>query len=406
MLGYLINQYPAASQTFIRREIAAIETSGTPVRRYAVRGWSGTLVDPDDQAEHGRTARILDAGAAGLLFATLAAALTAPLAFGRALATAWRLGGRSQRGRLVHFAYLWEACVLRRWCARDGVDHLHAHFGTNSAAVAQLCHQLGGPRYSFTVHGPEEFDDPHGLSLADKVAGAAFAVAIAEHGRSQLMRWARREDWPKLHVVRCGVDPAFLGAPPTPPPATGRPLLLNIGRLVEQKGQLTLVEAAARLRDAGRDFEVAIVGDGELRPALTARILALRLQDRVRLLGWRSGAEVRELLLAARALALPSFAEGLPVVLMEALALHRPAVTTWIAGTPELVHDGRSGWLVPPGDVDALAAALGAALDADAAALARMGAHGAARVAERHDVAANARQLLALVAAARAGAHA
>jgi glycosyltransferase involved in cell wall biosynthesis len=115
---------------------------------------------------------------------------------------------------------------------------------------------------------------------------------------------------------------------------------------------------------------------------------------------------VRELLLAARALALPSFAEGLPVVLMEALALHRPAVTTWIAGTPELVHDGRSGWLVPPGDVDALAAALGAALDADAAALARMGAHGAARVAERHDVAANARQLLALVAAARAGAHA
>ena len=122
MLGYLINQYPAASQTFIRREIAAIEASGTPVRRYAVRGWSGTLVDPDDQAEPGRTARILDAGAAGLLFATLAAALTAPLAFGRALATAWRLGGRSQRGRLVHFAYLWEACVLRRWCARDGVD--------------------------------------------------------------------------------------------------------------------------------------------------------------------------------------------------------------------------------------------------------------------------------------------
>lgn len=401
MLGYLINQYPAASQTFIRREIAAIEALGAPVRRYAVRGWNGELVDPDDVRERERTSRILDGGPLRLATALLGDALTRPLRLLRAAATAWRLGGRSRRGRLVHLVYLAEACVLRRWCARDGVDHLHAHFGTNSTMVALLCRQLGGPTFSFTVHGPEEFDQPHELALREKVAAAAFTVAIAQHGRSQLMRWARREDWPKLHVVHCGVDPAFLAATPTPPPAGGRPLLLNIGRLVEQKGQLTLVEAAARLRDAGRDFEVAIVGDGELRPALTGRILALRLQDRVRLLGWRSGQEVRELLLRARALALPSFAEGLPVVLMEALALGRPAVTTWIAGTPELVQDGRCGWLVPPGDVDALTDALAAALDADAATLARMGAHGAARVAERHDVARSARRLLELVAAAR-----
>jgi colanic acid/amylovoran biosynthesis glycosyltransferase len=397
MLGYLINQYPAASQTFIRREIAAVEATGRPVRRYAVRGWSGELVDADDRREHALTARILDGGARGLCLALLRTAATRPLRLARALALATSLGRRSRRGVLVHLAYLAEACVLRAWCARDGVDHLHAHFGTNSAAVAMLCRALGGPRYSFTVHGPEEFDDPHGLALADKVAGAAFTVAIAQHGRSQLMRWTRREDWPRLHVVHCGVDPAFLTGAPTRPPQHGRPLLLNIGRLVEQKGQLTLVEAAARLRDAGRDFEVAIVGDGELRPALAARIAALGLQEHVRLLGWRSGAEVRDLLLAARALALPSFAEGLPVVLMEALALHRPVVTTWVAGTPELVQDGRCGWLVPPGDVDALAAALGKALDADPATLAAMGAHGAARVAARHDVAANARQLLALV---------
>lgn len=402
MLGYLINQYPAASQTFIRREIAAIEAAGQPVRRYAMRGWGGTLVDPDDRAEHERTARVLDGGVAGLLVATLAVALAHPLAFGRALAAAWRLGGRSRRGRLVHVVYLAEACVLRRWCARDGVDHLHAHFGTNSTAVALLCRRLGGPRYSFTVHGPEEFDDPHGLSLADKVAEASFAVAISEHGRSQLMRWAAPAHWPKLRVVRCGVDPTFFALPASLPPRAGRPFLVNVGRLVEQKGQLTLVEAAAKLRAAGRDFELGIVGDGELRPALTARIDALGLGDRVRLLGWRSGAEVRDLMARARALVLPSFAEGLPVVLMEALALRRPAVTTWIAGTPELVRDGETGWLVPAGDVDALAAAMARALDADDATLARMGEAGHRAVAAAHDVSREARTLLAAFEAAGA----
>jgi len=402
MLGYLINQHPAASQTFIRREIAAIEAAGVPVRRFAVRGWNGPLVDPEDRAEQERTARILDVGALGLALAVMATALARPAAFARALAMAWRMGGRSRRGRLLHCAYLAEACVLRRWCERDGVDQLHAHFGTNSAAVALLCRRLGGPRYSFTVHGPEEFDDPHGLSLADKVEGAAFAVAISEHGRSQLMRWTPATDWPKLRVVRCGVDPAFLAAPPSASPRDGRPFLLNIGRLVEQKGQLTLVDAAAKLRDAGRDFELGIVGDGELRAALTARIEALGLGERVRLLGWRSGAEIRELLLRSRALVLPSFAEGLPVVLMEALALRRPAVTTWIAGTPELVRDGESGWLVPAGDVDALAAAMARALDADAATLARMGEAGHRAVAANHDAAREARKLLAALEAAGA----
>lgn len=402
MLGYLINQHPAASQTFIRREIAAIEAAGVPVRRFAVRGWNGPLVDPEDRAEQERTARILDVGALGLALAVMATALARPAAFARALAMAWRMGGRSRRGRLLHCAYLAEACVLRRWCERDGVDQLHAHFGTNSAAVALLCRRLGGPRYSFTVHGPEEFDDPHGLSLADKVDGAAFAVAISEHGRSQLMRWTPATDWPKLRVVRCGVDPAFLAAPPAASPRDGRPFLLNIGRLVEQKGQLTLVDAAAKLRDAGRDFELGIVGDGELRAALTARIEALGLGERVRLLGWRSGAEIRELLLRSRALVLPSFAEGLPVVLMEALALRRPAVTTWIAGTPELVRDGESGWLVPAGDVDALAAAMARALDADAATLARMGEAGHRAVAANHDAAREARKLLAALEAAGA----
>ncbi len=400
MLGYLINQHPAPSQTFIRREITALVAAGVTVRRYAVRGFRGPLVDDDDRREAEQTRRILDGGALGLLGALLRDAALRPARFLKAARTAWRLGGRSHRGRLVHFVYLAEACVLRGWCARDGVDHVHAHFGTNSAAVALLCRELGGPRYSFTVHGPEEFDQPHALSLAEKVAGASFVAAISHHGRSQLMRHAAAADWPKLHVVRCGVDPWYLTAPATLPPRGGRPFLLNIGRLVEQKGQMTLLDAAARLRREGADFELGVVGDGELRPALTARIAELGLGEHVRLLGWKSGAEVRELLLRSRALVLPSFAEGLPVVLMESLALRRPAVTTWIAGIPELVRDGESGWLVPAGDVDALADAMRQALAADDDQLRRMGEAGARAVAERHDAAREARTLLAAFEAA------
>ena len=179
MLGYLINVYPMASQTFIRRESAAIEAEGRPVRRYAQRAWDTELVDPEDHAETAKTRRILDVGPAGLVLSTIASALTRPTKFARALASAWRLGGISERGRRRHMIYLAEACVLRKWMEQDGVTHLHAHFGANSATIALLCRLLGGPPYSFTVHGPEEFDQSVGNSLGEKIKHSAFAVAIS-----------------------------------------------------------------------------------------------------------------------------------------------------------------------------------------------------------------------------------
>jgi glycosyltransferase involved in cell wall biosynthesis len=395
MLGYLVNQYPMASQTFIRREIAAIEGAGRTVRRYAVRAWGEALVDEADRAEAARTRYLLAAGGLRLLLATLGQALRSPGRFARAVATAWRLGGRALRGRPVHFVYLAEACLLRAWLAQDRVQHLHVHFGSNSATTALLCRLLGGPPFSFTVHGPEEFDQPVGLALGEKIAHAAFAVAISSYGRSQLLRWAGLEDWRKVHVVRCGVDPTWLLA--APPPISTAPRLVTIGRLVEQKGQLLLVEAAAALRDRGQQFEIVVIGDGPLRPALTARIAELRLDGAVRLVGWQTGQQVREHLLAARGLVLPSFAEGLPVVAMEALALHRPVVATAIAGIPELVRPGVTGWLVPAGDAEALAAAMAELLAAPAAELARLGAAGAAAVARSHDAVVEAHRLLALI---------
>jgi colanic acid/amylovoran biosynthesis glycosyltransferase len=397
-VAHLVNQYPQASQTFIRREIAALEGMGLPVRRYAIRAWDTPLVDPDDQAEAARTRRILDGGPYRLLLALIGTAATRPGRFARALAATWRLGRRSTRGMPLHLAYLAEACVLRAWAERDGIDHLHVHFGTNSTTVALLCRLLGGPPYSFTVHGPEEFDGPIALALGEKVRHAAFAVAICSFGRSQLWRWVESRDWGKVRVVHCGVDPGFLAVPPSPP--SSAPRLVNIGRLVAQKGQLILVEAAARLRDQGRTFEIVLIGGGPLQSELEGRIRQLDLGAHVQLAGWMSGAQIRRELLAARALVLPSFAEGLPVVIMEALALRRPVVATYVAGIPELVRPGETGWLVPAGDVEELAAAIAHVLDAPIDQLERMGQAGAERVARDHDVRTEARKLLDLIEAA------
>ena len=399
MLAYLVNSYPAASQTFIRREIAAIEAEGVPVRRYAVRAWDGPLVDPDDRLEAGKTRKILDAGLPRLILALIAAALTRPGQFAKALGMAWRLGRVNDRGRLVHLIYLAEAALLREWLTKDGVEHLHVHFGTNSATVALLARLLGGPSYSVTVHGPEEFDQPLALALREKIRHSAFVVAIGSFGRSQLWRWADPQDWAKVKVVHCGVDPAYLDSPPTPPSAA--PRLINIGRLVEQKGQRILVEAAALVRDRGVDGEVVIIGGGEFREALEARIAELKLGDRVKLVGWKSGEEVRRALLDSRGLVLPSFAEGLPVVIMEALALRRPVISTYIASIPELVVDGENGRLVPAGDVEALADAMAWIFQSPPEPLAKMGEAGAKAVAERHDARIEARKLLALIRQAR-----
>lgn len=394
MIAYLINSYPMPSLTFIRREIAALEALGYPIARYAVRDSGLPLVDPDDRAERNRTRRLLDAGPAGLIGATLATLLTRPCQFLRALTTAWRMGCISGRPVALHLAYLSEACLLRRWADRDGVAHLHVHFGTNSAAVAMLCRLLGGPPYSFTVHGPEEFDAPRALSLGEKIRHAAFAVAISSFGRSQLWRWAGASDWPKVQLVHCGLDADFLDQEPTDPPAA--PRFVSIGRLVEQKGQLLLVEAAAELARRGQCFELTLIGDGPLRPVLERLIECRGLREHVTLAGWRSNNEVRDTLRHSRALVLPSFAEGLPVVVMEALAMRRPVIASCIAGIPELVRPGESGWLVPAGSIAELVAAMEAALDADPAQLRLMGEAGAVRVAADHDVRTEVAKLTAL----------
>jgi glycosyltransferase involved in cell wall biosynthesis len=380
-IAYLVNQYPQPSQSFIRREIRALEDLGYAVRRYSVRRWEGALADAFDRAEQERTTVLLDAGPLGVALAALLTACLSPVRFLRAAAAAERMGRRSDRGLVRHVVYLFEACLLARELGRHGIDHVHAHFGTNSTTVALLCRRLGGPTYSFTVHGPEEFDKPEFLHLGEKIHDASFVVAISQFGRSQLFRQCGYADWEKIKIVRCGVDASFHDVPATEPPAARR--LVCVARLHEQKGLPILIDAAARLRDGGLAFHLEIIGDGPLRGELERRIAELKLGHCVELAGWRSGSEVRAALLNSRGLVLPSFAEGLPVVIMEALALARPVISTYVAGIPELV-DAEVGRLVPAGSVAPLANAMSEILTSPAERLAEMGREGVRRIAARH----------------------
>ena len=397
-IAYIVNTYPRASHTFIRREIRALERRGWQVKRFAMRSDRAALVDPDDLAEDAATEHVLEAGGARIAADAVRVALRRPGRMARAARLAWTCGGRGAGGRLRHLIYLAEAAHLVRRCAREGVVHLHAHFGTNSATVAMLTHALGGPRYSFTVHGPEEFDAPLELSLPEKVRRAAFVVAISSYGRSQIWRWADPADWDRVKVVHCGIEPGRFAEPATLP--EGGPLLVAIGRLVEQKGLPVLIDALALAAPEMPGLRLTLVGDGPLRPALEQAIAAQGLATQVVLVGWQDEAQVRRHLGAAQALVLPSFAEGLPMVVMEAMAAGRPVIATAIAGVPELVVPGETGWLAPAGEPAALAAAIAALAGTPARQLAEMGRAARARVLERHDVDREAGKLAALIEAA------
>lgn len=383
-ITHFINQYPKVSHTFIRREIMALERQGFQVQRIALRGWDEQLLDADDVNEQSLTQYVLKQGLLGLVWSTLCIKLQHPVRFFRAFICAMKMGIRADRPIPYHFIYLLEACQTLRLMQQFKSQHIHAHFGTNPSEIAMLVHILSGIPYSFTVHGPEEFDRPQFLKLKQKIEQSKFVVAISSFGRSQLQRWVDYVYWPKIKVVHCGLEPSFYQG--VSPDNSSSNKLVCVGRLCEQKGQLLLVEAAKQLAEQGVDFELVLAGDGELRRPIEALIQQYKLSSQIRITGWISSAQVRDYLLEARAMVLPSFAEGLPVVIMEAMSLKRPVISTYIAGIPELVESQKSGWLVPAGDVTALADAMKNSLAASANELSTMGEAAFLRVTERHHI--------------------
>lgn len=390
-IAYVINQYPKISHTFIRREILALERQGFEVLRIALQGWDAEVSDDEDQQERKRTRYVLLDGVFALLWSAVRTLLNSPARFYSALKLAIRMGRGTERALPYHLIYLAEACRILPWLKSFGATHIHAHFGTNSAEIAMLVNALGGPPYSFTVHGQDELLFG---GINEKVLRSAFTVAISSFGRSQLYRRVAHAHWDKVKVVHCGLELAFHAGNAAASVAT--PRLVCVGRLSKEKGQLLLLEALHRLNQKGIRLELVLAGDGEMRTQLEAQMTLYRLNEQVRITGWLSSAQVREEILAARGLILPSFSEGLPVVIMEAMALRRPVLATYVGGIAELVIPKVTGWLFPSGSIDDLTDAIESFLIKPDDEISEMGEAAYLRVLERHSVDTEAAKLAQL----------
>lgn len=380
-IAYLMNAYPMTSTTFIRREIEALEGLGLKIDRYAVRTWEEDLVDQRDVAERARTHYLLSGNILGLLSALVKELFVNPRGLARSLPIWARLLRNSKYEFVKHVAYLMQAMYFRQLAAERKLTHVHVHFATNATTVALLSHLMGGPTYSFTVHGPDELFKPERLSFGTKIEHAAFVVAISEYCRRQLLRFARNADHHKIQVGRCGLA---LEEFERASQIGSSKVLVCVGRLCPQKGQVLIPAAVAQLRKEFPDMKVILAGDGEGRVEVESAIAACKVADIIELRGWVANGDVLRLIQESRALLLPSYAEGLPVVIMEALASGRPVISTLIAGIPELV-DESCGWLFPAGDEQKLLEAMRSALRCTPSVLAKMGKAGQDRVKLFHD---------------------
>jgi glycosyltransferase involved in cell wall biosynthesis len=403
-MAYLVSRYPAVSHTFILREVLALRARGFEIHAASINppgaapdGWTA-----EEKAETTRTYCVKATPKATIVAAHARAFLRSP---GRYLSACWfaaRLGGADLKLILYGLFYFVEAVLVARWMEQLGLTHLHVHFATPAASVGLIVPRLIPATLSMTVHGPDEFYDVSQYRLAEKIGGASFVCAIGSFARSQLMKLSPPEEWHKFEITPLGVDPQIFA--PRPAPAL-RPEfeVICVGRLTPAKGQHVLVSAIARLRDEGRRVRLRLVGDGPDRQSLERAVRTARLDDRVVFEGAVNQDRIRDLYRSADAFVLASFAEGIPVVLMEAMAMEIPCVTTWITGIPELIRDSVDGLLTPPSDERALAGAIARLMD-DAGLRERLGRSGRQRVIERYNLRPNVDRLAEVFEARLGGA--
>ena len=392
-IGYLINQYPHTTHSFIRREIRALESLGVSIARLSLRTDRSKLVTPEDIQELDKTRVITEENLTTLFVSLLHCIFKQPNLFCRTVFLTIKLGLR-RRQVMRHLAYFVEASHIKKIAINEGITHIHAHFGTNTTSIAMLIYHLGGPTYSFTVHGPEEFDSPAAISLSEKIEHARFVIGVSEFGKSQLYRWTNPQNWKKVHVVHCALDlsqEGFKNHEESPIK------LLCVGRLAEQKGQTVLIQSLQILRDEYKlEPKLTLIGDGPMRESIENSIEKSKLESQVTLKGWMSQDGVEEALGACSHFVLPSFAEGLPVAIMEAVRRKTPVISTYIAGIPELISDGYSGWLSHAGDPRNLAYKIHQAISSDAMTTDTITNNAWKKLVQNHDINGEAKKLLAL----------
>lgn len=398
-LAYICSRYPSISHVFILREVRALRRAGAEIDTFTVRrSGDHELLSKVDREEDARTSAIVPAGPAALFAAHGRALLRAPGRYLSTLRLAIRLRGRGPKALLWQVFYFGEAALMWRRCERGGIRHIHAHHANVASDVALLASYLGGEgwSWSFTMHGSTEFFDVREHRLPQKVELARFVRCVSEHGRSQLMSLVDPEHWGKLRVVHCGVDVSQFAAVERD---ASEPALeiLTVGRVVPVKGQSLLIESVAELAGRGVESRLTIVGDGPQLEPLRALAERLGVADRMTFAGAVGQDRIRDHYARAHVFALPSFAEGLPVVLIEAMATGLPVVASRITGIPELVEEEVSGLLVVPGRGSDLTAALERLLCAPEERRA-MGSAGRERVVREFDLDQTADELLAVFA--------
>ncbi len=395
-VAYLTGQYPKVSHTFIQREVAALRAQGMDIRTCSIRRADDKDINHDQTEELAATFFVLQATKSPLhLIGALARRCVChPRGLFGALQLAWRTRAPGAKAALWQLFYFLEAAVLARHLEEIGARHLHSHFVDGSCTVAMLASEMTGIPFSFTLHGPTELFEPAIWRLDEKIARAAFSVFISHFARSQGMLFSDPEHWDRMHIVHCGIEPQLYG---TQRPAEPGKNILFIGRLAAVKGATLLLDAFARVLKSHGDAHLTLVGDGPDRAALEAKVDRLSLRDKVTFTGYLGQDDVAGVLNDADLLVLPSFAEGVPVVLMEAMASRIPVIASRVAGVQELVEDGVSGRVLPPGDIDTLVATLERLLS-DPEARARMGQAGRAKVEAEFNIVREAEKLGGLFA--------
>lgn len=393
-LAYLNSEYPSLSHTFIEREIRGLRERGRSIRTFTVRppgrhGSSG--------AAHAAAAKetvILQAGVAVLVKDLLLGALASPIGLLRAVTASQKLSPPGIGFRLRHAAYVVQGVRLARQLDAAGISHVHVHMANNGAAIAMMACAFD-PRlsYSLSIHGSAEFFHVDSWTLGPKAERAAFVRCISNFCKAQVMAWTDPSAWSRFDIVRCGIDVNVYTPRPSREPGPLR--LLAVGRMHPIKGYNLLLDACKMLADTGLDFELTMVGDGPLLVSLRSTVGKLGLQDRVRLAGAVPQEQIQPYFDRADAMVVSSFMEGVPVVLMEAMAKELGVVATRVGGIPELVEHGVSGLLVDAGLARALAEGI-LAYAVNPELCRQHGIAGRRRVIEAHSIAATADGMAAL----------
>jgi len=395
-IAYLVSQYPKLSEAFILREVIQLRELGFQIDVASINSpdRAADELTGEESAEAGPTYRLKKHGLKGAAKAHFQTLLMNFIGYLRGLQLVLRLGGLDLERLVFGFAYFTEALMVGVWMSRMKHRHLHVHLGSQAATVGMYVRHAFGFGLSITVHGPDEFYDARGQYLEQKIAAADFICCISFFARSQLMKCSPYTHWNKLVVSRLGVDPnLFIPTPIRAAPETFE--ILCVGRLTAAKGQHLLIKALERLVQQGWRVKLRLVGGGADEASLRQLAAQIKNSQSVIFEGAVNQNDIRTLYAKADLFCIPSFAEGIPVVLMEAMAMGIPCVTTRITGIPELIRDGIDGLLVAPSDLEGLVEAL-AKLMGDVELRERIARSGRARVQEQYDLRKNVQKLAAI----------